>query len=235
MKKALVIVTTIILLATIGSAAEKRPLKDVDTDSFTTDTQVSPKGAGDNHVAIVWWIPNEFWKSILSRDTTTSEADKKSMLDAMAGISLLAIVQADISSFGAFSFYSKEKIEQTMKISCAGSDGKQHTLEPLKQIAPDLKVVLGVFKPVLGAAMGNLGNNMHFYVLSDTTLHGNRLLDPYRKGHISVKLTRSDKAVMDSSIEMPINALFVPRKCPNGKEAHISWKFCPWSGKQLSQ
>jgi hypothetical protein len=34
-------------------------------------------------------------------------------------------------------------------------------------------------------------------------------------------------------LETPLNSLFVPRTCPNGKPAHVSWKFCPWGGERL--
>ena len=128
---------------------------------FTTDTQVTPKGTGDDYLALAWWIPNEFWESILSRETT-SEGDKKAMLEAMSGVSLLAVVQADITAFGTFKFYSIEEIEKNMTISFSGADGKKTRLSPMHKINHDLEVVLGVFKPILGAAMGNLGNNMHF-------------------------------------------------------------------------
>jgi len=233
MKKLLISAAIVLSLCTSLMAAERKALKDVDTDSFTTDTQVTAQGAGDNHLALAWWIPNEFWESILSRDTTTSEADKKAMLDAMSGISLLAVVQADITSFGAFKFYSKEEIEKKMLLSFTNAGGKRQRLSPMQKIAPDLKVVLGVFKPILGAAMGNLGNNMHFYVLKDKSKSSPRLLDPYQKGLISIQLSKRDEGLMTAGIEMPLNSLFIPRKCPNGKDAHISWNYCPWTGKRL--
>jgi len=235
MKKLFIAVIMISMIVTYSMAAEKKPLKDVDTDAFTRDTQVTLKGAGDNHVALAWWIPNEFWESILSRDATTSESDKKALLDAMSGVSLLAVVQADVSAFGAFKFYSKEEIEKNMTLSFSDTEGKKQRLSPILTIGPDLEVVLGVFKPILGAAMGNLGKNMHFYVLSDRSKSSPRLLDPYRKGQIDIQLARRDKVLMGASIEMPINALFVPRKCPNGKDAHISWNYCPWTGKRLEE
>ena len=235
MKKLLISAMIILTVSTYSMAAEKKPLKDVDTDAFTTDTQVTAQGAGDNHVALAWWVPNEFWGSIFSRDATTSEVDKKAMLDAMSGISLLAVVQADITSFGAFKFYSKEEIEEKMLISFTDASGKRQRLSPLQTVNPDLEVVLGVFKPILGAAMGNLGINMHFYVLNDKSNSSYRLLDPYRKGHISIQLSKRNEVLMTAGIEMPLNSLFVPRKCPNGKDAHISWKYCPWSGKRLEE
>ena len=227
------ILTSMFTFSTI--AAERKAIHEVDADAFTDDTQVSPKGTGDNHLAITWWIPNEFWESILSRDASTSEEDKKAMLDALSGVSLLAIVQADISNFGAFTFYTKETIRENIKITSSGSDGEKHSLSPLENIGPDLQVVLGVFKPILGSAMGNLGNNMHFYVLNDTMVDTPRLMDPYKKGNLAVQLTKKEGDLLSASIETPLNALFIPRKCPNGKDAHISWTHCPWTGKKLAE
>jgi len=223
------------MVATYCVAAERKSIKAIDIDELTSDTQVILKGAGDNHLAIAWWIPNEFWESIFYRDATTSESDKKAMLDTWSGVSLLAVVQADISAFGAFKFYSKEEVEENMTLSYSDSNGKKQRLSLMQTIDLELMIVLGVFKPILGAAMGNLGNNMHFYVLNDRAKSVPRLLDPYRNGQIDIQLTSRDKVLIDASIEMPINAVFVPRKCPNGKDAHISWKYCPWSGKKLEE
>ncbi|MBM3409399.1 MAG: hypothetical protein FJ184_13590 [Gammaproteobacteria bacterium] len=235
MKKMFVAVMIVSMVATYSMAAEKKPLKDIDSQALTTDTQVTPKGTGDQHTAMAWWIPIEFWESLFSRDATTSAFDKKAMLDALSGVSLLAVVQADMTAVGGFEFYSKEEIEQSMTISYSDADGQQRRLSLLQTIDPDLAVILGVFKPVLGAAMGNLGNNMHFYVLSDRSKSTPRLLDPYRNGQINIRLARRDKVLMDASIQLPLDALFVPRKCPNGKNAHISWRYCPWTGKQLEE
>jgi hypothetical protein len=46
--------------------------------------------------------------------------------------------------------------------------------------------------------------------------------------------TRKD-VQLTSRVGMPLDSLFKPRFCPNGKKAHISWEFCPWSGKKLKE
>lgn len=233
MKKLFLAFMAVLMVCSCAMAMERKPINKVDTDEFTADTQVTLKGAGDNHLALAWWIPNEFWKSVLSRDDATSEADKKVMLDAMSGVSLLAVVQADISSFGAFTFYTKEEIEKNMQVSFADDSGKQQYLQPMKKIDGNLEVVLGIFKPILGAAMGSMGNNMHFYVLNDR-VRNTRLLDPYQERKLKIELSRKDGFAMNANIELPLNALFVPRQCPNGKDAHVSWNYCPWSGEKLT-
>lgn len=234
MKKLFVAVMLALALSSHTMAAEKKALKDIDSNEFTTDTQVMLQGAGDKHVALAWWIPNEFWQSVMERDKNTSEADKKAILEAMSGTSLLAIVQADITSLGAFKYYSKEEIEKKMQISFSDAAGKNHKLKPLQSIDPNLEVVLGLFKPILSSAMGNLGSNMHFYVLNDKS-NSSRLMDPYLRGRLTIQLAKKESALMAANIELPLNSLFVPRKCPNGKPAHISWQYCPWKGERLAE
>ena len=231
--KKLLVSFILVLVVTPAMAVQKKPIEDIDTDAFFSDTQVSPTGAGDDHFAMVWWIPNEFWESMLARDKTTSETDKKAIRDAMSGVSLLAIVQADITLLGAFNYYSKEEIEKKMLVSYTDAGGKKQRLWPTQTIHPDLEVVLAMFKPIFEAAAGRLGSNFHFYVFNDKSKFSLRLLDPYRKGLISIQLAQRNDSLMTADIETPLNSLFVPRKCPNGKDAHISWNYCPWTGKRL--
>jgi hypothetical protein len=229
-----IVIIVAIMISPNSIAGERLPLRDVNTDELINDTRAVIRGAGDNHVALAMWLPNEFWASVLSRDEGTSESDKNALMDLMSGISLLIVVQADISHFGSFSFYTREEIQKNMKLSFSAEEGNKQTLSIVQKIDPDLEMVLNLFKPILGGAMGNLGDHMHFYVLNDKTKSSPRLLDPYGGGQIDIHLTRRDKEVLSAGIDLPVNALFVPRKCPNGKDAHISWKFCPWTGVPLS-
>lgn len=227
--------TAFAALSSIAFGIEKLPIEAVSTDAITTDTQATPPNSGDDHLALAWWIPVEFWEAVFARDETTSEADKKALIDSMKGISLIAVVQADISKFGAFRFYSKKEIESKFDLTFTNEKGKRKKLKKITEIDPDLEIVLGAIKPILGAAMGNLGNNFHFYVIDDQNADSSRTLDPYAKGTIEVQLARRDKTEMTAQIELPLNCLFVPRKCPNGKDAHVSWSFCPWTGKPLNE
>ena len=232
--KKLLITFILVLSVTCAMAAEKKPIKAVDPDALTNEIQVIAKGAGDDHTALVWWIPYEFWEITFARDETTSETDKKTILDTFSGVSLLSVVQADLSSLGAFTFYTREIIQKNMVITYTDTAGKKQRLFPLQATNPDLEILLGQFKPVLKAAMGNLGNNMHFYVLDDKSKSSLRLLDPYREGIITIQLIKKNNDLITAEIEMPLNCLFIPRICPNGKEAHISWKYCPWTGTRLN-
>lgn len=233
--KRILLSVMLVLVAADASALQRKPIQEVEKDAFIRDTQVAPSGAGDDHLALVWWVPYEFWQATAARDATTSEADKKAMLDALRPVSVLAVVQGDISPFGALRFYSKDEVERNMVIAVCDAGGKEQRVQPLQTIDPDLQILLGALKPALSAAVGNLGRNMHFFVLSDRVAEGARLFDPYRKGVIKVQLAKRNGKGMTAEIETPLNPLFVPRKCPNGKDAHVSWDYCPWTGKRLEE
>ncbi|REJ88960.1 MAG: hypothetical protein DWQ35_18930 [Planctomycetota bacterium] len=227
-----IVCVALLLVASTLVAAEPKAIENVDTDAFTSDTQVTPTGAGDDHVALVWWIPIEFWESIMARDKNVGVAEKQAMLGAMSGTSLLVVVQADTTQTGAFKFYGKDEIEEDLSLTYTDGDGQARQLSPVQNVNPTLATVLGIFKPILGNAMGNMGNNMHFYVLDDRG-PADRLIDPYKEGTLQIDLVKRDGTDMTAELEFPLNCLFVPRKCPNGRDAHISWEYCPWTGKKL--
>ena len=211
---------------------QKKSLLEVTTDSIMVDTQLSPSGAGDDHVASLWWLPLEFWESTYARDTTTSSKDKASLLAALKGVSLLGVVQADISSLGAFKFYSKDEVQENLKVFIT-KDGKTQLVGVISDVNPDLEVVLAILKPLLAQAMGNMGQNLHFFVLEDLDKNGDRILDPYSKGEMEIILKDKGGNKLKGDLYLPLNSLFVPRVCPNGREAHATWVFCPWSGEKL--
>lgn len=216
-------------------AIERKPLIDVDSDALAIDTQSFPFGTRDDHVALAWWIPIEFWTSTLERDPSFGEADKAALVGALQGLSILGVVQGDISPLGSFNFYPMDEVEQNLWLRFRDANGKEYAMNMVSSISGDLEIVLGAMRIILGSAIGELGNNIHFFVLDDSASDRSRLLDPYQPGEIVYSLLDRDGRIMNGSIGLPLNALFVPRKCPNGKDAHVSWNFCPWSGTPLER
>jgi hypothetical protein len=214
----IVVVLTIFAMISTASALEKKSIDKVNIDAVIKDTQVSATTNG-SHMNLIWWIPCEFWQAILANDKTTSEPDKEKTMKVFKPYSLLAVCQADISDFGAFRFYSKEQIQESLEITFRDTDGKDCKLVPLKEVDPDLEVLLGMFKPIFTAAAGNMGQNFHFFVLKDYDSSGMRIIDPYRFGAIRFHLGRQNGEKIGANIDLPLNSLYVPRLCPNGKEA----------------
>ncbi|MEP0827814.1 MAG: hypothetical protein HRF51_04765 [bacterium] len=229
-----IILSAIPLFYSPANCLQKKEPHQVDINALVGETQVQPPNEADR-LNIVWWIPLEFWKGVFASDSSISEADKVAYLEAIRDYSVISICQADIGAFGSFDFYPEEKVRQGMYVSVTDSAGAAQEVTVIADLPSELEVILGVFKPILKAAMGNLGANMHFFVLPDRNHPDARLIDPYRLGRLSVSLTQSEGKVVSCGIEFPLNSLFVPRKCPNGKEAHVSWNYCPWTGQKLRE
>jgi len=227
-----IIVISIIVMVSTVYAIEKKPIAAVDTNQLTEDTQISAPCDND-HMNFIWWVPPEFWQATYANDKTTSEPDKKLIINTLRPYSLLMICQADISSFGSFKFYSKDEIESKLDITFKSKNGSLIKLIPLKDIDSDLQLMLDIFKPMFTAAAGNLGQNMHFFVFEDYDSTGKRKIDPYRFGTLNLRIGNREGKLMQTQLDFPLNSLYVPRKCPNGKEAHVTWKYCPWTGEKL--
>lgn len=222
-------VTLMALFSLDALAVEPKNLKDVDISAMTQDTQVMANAEG---IHLVWWIPPEYWEASLLSDKDMSEADRNAFLTIMKKYSMLAIAQADLSRFGTVSFYDRDTITKGMTIEF--SDGKnKRAIKPVEKVPDELGLLLKVMTPMLEGALGNTGKNLQFFVLDDQDKDG-RIISPYVQSTLTVLLKEKDgKAVEPVVIELPVNSLFVPRTCPNGKPAHVSWVVCPWDGSKL--
>lgn len=221
------------VVAFLSQAADRKAYQDISINALTADTQSQPENAGDNHLALVWWVPYEYWASVFSRDPNLNDRMRESMLGILKQYTVVAVVQADISPLGAFNFYDKATVESNMVVSYQ-EDGKEaKVLLPETDVDADMVLLMSQVGPVLQAAMGNMGSNFHFYIYSDQK-DGKRVVDPYSLGNLNVTVGKKDGVTMEVAFEAPLDSLFIPRICPNGKKAHISWQFCPWSGEKIS-
>jgi hypothetical protein len=214
-----------------ASAIEQKELNDVDISSMTRETQKTIHGDG---VHLVWWIPPEYWAASIKEGASMNPEHRKALMDVMDKYSMLAIVQAEVTPFGSFSFYERDVISKGLKIEIVnGKDRK--TVKPLEKLPEELELLLKVLSPILEAALGNMGKNLNFYVLADR-VKGDRLLSPYAQNTLNVTLASKEGGVLGPAVfEMPLDSLYIPRPCPNGKPAHISWVVCPWDGTKLPE
>jgi len=223
----------LLFLFTLASyALEREPIEEVSIDDLANETQISIASDGRS-MDLVWWIPFEYWEASFARDKTLPNGVRTALRDALSPHFLVAVAQAEISGLGAFDFYTEQEVRKTLRVTLKGEDGRRHNLGHLQEVPADLSLLLEQLKPILRGAMGRLGNNMHFFVFSDRDPAGKRLADPYGTGTLMFGLERRDGKEIEAQLELPLNALYAPRLCPHGKEAHVSWNFCPWTGEKL--
>lgn len=207
-------------------------MADIDMDALTGDMQISAPG-GSDHMNLIWAIPIEFWKVAFAADPSMTPAQRAKFIGALEEYVVIGIVQADIGVAGDFDFYSEGEVRKELKMSFTDAEGKTRPITPTDQVGQDAQEMLEGLKPMLSAAMGNMGQNLHFIVINDDAGEAGRTWDPYAVGVLHVDLKTRDGETLNGKMDGPINALFTPRKCPNGKDAHVTWKFCPWTGEAL--
>lgn len=225
--------TCLFIAATgLATAAERKDPTEINPVDFTTETQQMSSEAAVLDMA--WWIPAEFWEAVLRQDPSVPREQADAMLEVMRPYFVIVVVQADISPFGSFTFIPEPRIERGLDVTYIDERGNRSSLDVLETTNPDFELLLLQLGPILANAMGNLGENFNFYAFSATDKDGNRIASPFEPGRLSVSLgAREGAAPTEFEFEAPLDALFRPRMCPNGKPAHISWNFCPWDGSRL--
>ena len=207
----------------------RKPLQAVVIDEFTRDTQALR--TSDYAFVQAWWIPVEFWQAALSQ---VNPALVQQSLDVLKPYSMVAVVQADVTALGGFVFYPRADLQQRLQLQWQPSQGEVVTLRPVSQPNSTLQNMVTQLSPLLSRAMGEMGRNLQFFVFEDVKADGARVTDPYSAGTLRVNLASSEtQAAAQLEIELPVNALYEPRLCANGKPAHISWRYCPWDGQPL--
>ncbi len=214
-------------------AATPKPIEEVDTDALTQELQYA---ASADRFVLVWWIPHEFWSAVLHQAGIVDDEVRDDMLGTLESYSMLAVVEADISDFGHFDFYDKQTILKHLRVTYKEGDDEQRELKPMSDVPEDVKLLQQQMAPVLTNAMGAMGANFYFFTFNTTTKDGQRLLSPYSESTLDVHTTdRLGGRPEVGRFRFPLDSLHIPRKCPNGEDAHISWKFCPWTGQKLPE
>jgi hypothetical protein len=177
-------------------------------------------------------MPSEFWAVALGTEKSLTPAQTEEVMKVLRQYTFIAVVDGEVGGV-AVDFLDRETVAKALSVEVVDGAGKSRKVVPLEPVPEDVKPLLSVLVPAMGAAMGNLGRNLHFFVFQDQ-VENIRLFSPFDSGAVVVKLSGRDKRPdISLSIERPIDSLLVPRLCSNGKPAHVSWNFCPWDGKKL--
>ncbi|MEM9882231.1 MAG: hypothetical protein AAF800_04870 [Planctomycetota bacterium] len=229
----MVAVTLLGLIATAASAVEPKPITEVDTAALTQETQQT---RDDGRLDLVWYLPVEFWSASLRQDPNVPAQQAELIIETLEPFFMVGVVQADVSPFGAFDYFSRAEVREQLDVFFADEAGVETALPVVEDAGPDVEMLLAQVTPILTAAMGALGENFHFFVYRDRDAEGKRIVSPYAPGELRLGTTgRGGGAPNTFGFSLPLDTLHVPRMCPNGEPAHVSWNFCPWTGEKLPE
>src|SRR4051812_15445775 len=216
--------------ALVVAKPAKRPLDSVSLSEFNRQTQRSVND--DAGLFLVWWLPLEAWEMNLSRGRPASDQFMAAMRKVMRPYNVIAVIDGGYGDRGPV-FRGRAAIAAAISVEMIDAAGQSHALKLVEPIPVEVEHFLDELTPQLKSALGVIGNNMNFFVVPDSSPSG-RLLSPYEFGALRVrKRAQGATPARDLTIDRPVDALFVPRFCANGKPAHVTWIYCPWDGKKI--
>ena len=197
----------------------------VSINKLTEETQQLSE-APDN-LKLVWWIPIEFWETVLQENKTMTDDQVNEILQVFQQYTLLATLNGTINDFGDITYVTREKNFKTLEIV----DTHNKSFFPLKEDTIDKKTldVILFMKPVLANMLGKVGENMHFFLFQKKDNPLERIINPKKEGRFSVKFDGEE-----FHWQLPLPSLVKPKKCPvDNKLMNGTWKYCPHHGKEL--
>ncbi len=220
-------------LLTEAVAVERKAINQINPDELVAETQQDVAQSREQ-IAFVWYLPLEYWQATLNRNLDLTPEEKERILRTVTGLTVIAVVRGECPQSGPVRYYSRRELQKTVRFFRVDANGERYPLQPYLSVTAPVRMLIGSITPVLGGTIGSLGENLHFFVFNDQTGNRERLLDPAQPGGLIVELAGKENK-LQAEFEFPLNSLYVPRKCPNGKPAHISWRYCPWTGKKLPE
>ena len=197
----------------------------IDYNQFIRETQKNSSEGGK--INIVWWIPLEFWEITLKKNKSLSDEQVVNFIEELRPYSIFAVIQGDMGAMGNLSYVPLDSIKNN--ISVQDNDHKNYYPLAPEKLDYALQTLLSNLKPVLKNAMGQLGENMNFFVFSDKKENGKRVSDPYAKGNVQLNVRNKEY-----KRRTPLGTLMPLKYCPKDKEdMNGSWEYCPWDGEKL--
>ena len=212
-----VLISVMLLLS--ASAAE------IDFNAFVQEIQKMSQNP--NEMTLVWWVPAEYWQEALGRDPSSTPQQISEIINLLSPYTLFVIADGHVGSFGGVTYKTRAEIFKSLQLV----DNQVNTYFPLEdnEINADAQNFLSMMKPVFANMLGQMGQNMHFFVFPSTSVDGKKIADAKSDSTFSVLLGQRT-----FRWKLPIGSLLLPKTCPKcGEQLNGAYKFCPWDGAQL--
>jgi len=224
MKKLLFILS---LLIVNFSAGQSKAFSDISIDDLLTETQLSSDNT--DYVEMIWWMPTEYWRTILSQDPSISQAEIDEIVALVEDYVFIAAVKGKIGMFGGVTFEKEDVVRKMLKVSY---QDKPLNLLSESELNADLQNFITMMKPMMANMLGSMGENMHFLVLENKDQSKlESPIDPYSYHKLEFELGDFKK-----EIDLPLASLLEEKICPKtNKELNGKWNYCPIHGTELKK
>ena len=182
-----------------------------------------------NEVTLVWWAPEEYWRTTFGQDPNISTAQAEEIVNFLRPYTILFVVDGSMGKFGSVDYKPEPEIRANIQVG--DSRGVFYRPLPVDQVNQNAKDFLLMMKPVFASMIGPMGQNMHAIVFPGKDAKGQPIADVKREGNFSVKLYEGE-----FKWRLPLGVLLPAKICPqDGEKMSGAWKFCPWHGVALTE
>jgi len=210
-------------------------LLDNKVNSLKLMDEVYFESPDDDNLTMGWWMPSKVFYLCYLHDDTETQDDIKEIQSLLHDKLVLVVTTGRVGVFGAPKFAKREEIENRITIKAKKSD-KEVTLQLIEKLPDDLEKIISYMKPFLKDYTGPYGEATEFFFYMNKDSKGNMLVDPYVNEKISIDIKAGSGFPGYSTQRDTIcDALFKSRICSNGKPAHVTWKYDPWTGEKLQE
>lgn len=198
-----------------------------DLQEFIKETQNTKSESGE--ITIAWWLPVEFWEIAYKRDKNMSAETASEIVSTLKPYVIIAVVDGKISPFGTMKYSSKEMLDTTIELISA--DSISYAPYASESVPEDMQFLLGILSPMIKNMIGQMGENLHFYVFPDMQNKDERIFDPLKKGNITLKFNGKTR-----TWKTPLVTLLPFKYCPADNEPmQGDWQYCPYHGTELKE
>ena len=212
----------LLLIISLLSGLERVPLEKVDIGKFTTELQISMIENERN--VIVYILPSEFWRASLSRNPAISKLQLEEFYKMSDNRVMVFVVDFNVGGMGNMNFRDPKQIISEVKAQ-SQKNGKAVSMLPVSD--DQATYMIDVMGLSFARSMGKMGEGMAVMMFQ---LPDDQLLrySPYEESELIISY-----GDMKAKYLGPIDALYVPRVLKDGRRAHVSWKFDPWTGESI--
>jgi len=217
-------VSVVVLLISLGHMSLSFA-QDIDINALIQESQ--KLSDSPDKMTLIWWTPEEFWQASLEQNPNSSPAEVEEMLNVLRPYLMIVAADGDIGPFAGITYKSRDIMQNSIQLV----DREGTLYRPLSDeaIDPNTRNFLSMIGPTVANMLGEMGENMHFFLFPSKDEQGNNIAVAKEEGTFSIKLDEREFIW-----KLPLGSVLPPKVCPvDGEELNGAWKFCPWHGAEL--
>ena len=198
---------------------------EVNIVDFIKETQQWVKQ--DEEMILTWWIPNEYWRIVLSGNLQITPDFIDRIESALQPYTLICAARIHTGLDGSIYYAEEQDIGKT--IYMLDQEDNQYLPLPDDQIQPDALTLIDNMEPIFAQMLGEMGKGLHLYFFAGQNSQGEKLIDPTKNNVL--KIVHSGWQFKWTT---PLTTLLPPKFCPVDKEQMKgNWNYCPLHGIKL--